>query len=250
MCPRRPKAMNVAVFSVESYEAVQAVFADAKDYLGEILSAFEFWDKQAYAVVRKHHEEHLGGDRKVFENEGDFYCLIETGGSNSEHDEEVSAPPRSRLTAQKLSNFLEHVMSEGKVIDGVLAQDSAQFTGIWSLREGIPEACGKFGSVYKYDLSIPVGNMYEVVEKVRERLREKGLLKGDGAMEDPVRAFAGYGHMGDGTFICFVLPESPNTQATFTSTLSRRSTPTRLRLPLSLTSTRLLVSTWTGPRHI
>lgn len=90
MCPRRPKAMNVAVFAVDSYEAVQAVFADAKDHLGEILSAFEFWDKQAYAVVRKHHQEHLGGERKVFENEGDFYCLIETGGSNADHDEEVN----------------------------------------------------------------------------------------------------------------------------------------------------------------
>ncbi|CAK9785571.1 uncharacterized protein COLE_06884 [Cutaneotrichosporon oleaginosum] len=195
MCPRRPKAMNVAVFSVESYEAVQAVFADAKDYLGEILSAFEFWDQQAYAVVRKHHEEHLGGERKVFENEGPFYCLIETGGSNAEHDEE------------KLGNFLEHVMAEGKVIDGVLAQDSAQFTGIWSLREGIPEACGKFGSVYKYDLSIPVGKMYDVVEKVRARVREAGLLKGDGSMSDPIRAFVGYGHMGDGNLHINIVAE-------------------------------------------
>lgn len=90
MCPRRPTSMNVAVFSVPSYEAVQEVFGEAKSYLGEILSAFEFWDKQAYSVVRQHHEQHLGGDRKVFEQEGDFYCLIETGGSNAEHDEEVS----------------------------------------------------------------------------------------------------------------------------------------------------------------
>jgi (R)-2-hydroxyglutarate---pyruvate transhydrogenase len=30
-----------------------------------------------------------GAEKKVFETEGDFYCLIETGGSNSDHDEEV-----------------------------------------------------------------------------------------------------------------------------------------------------------------
>jgi hypothetical protein len=36
--------------------------------------------------VKDHH-----GDRKVFEEEGDFYCLIETSGSNSEHDEQVIA---------------------------------------------------------------------------------------------------------------------------------------------------------------
>jgi len=95
LCPRRPKAMNVAVFSVESYEAVQAVFSEAKTHLGEILSAFEFWDKQAYDVI-KHHKAEVGEEvRQVFENEGPFYCLIETGGSNGEHDEEVSALCRS-----------------------------------------------------------------------------------------------------------------------------------------------------------
>lgn len=42
--------MNVAVFSATSYEAVQKVYAEAKSHLGEILSAFEFWDKQAVSV--------------------------------------------------------------------------------------------------------------------------------------------------------------------------------------------------------
>jgi FAD/FMN-containing dehydrogenase len=102
LCPRRPTAMNVAVFSLPSYEAVQKVFSEAKGQLGEILSAFEFFDKQSvsliwqivlslqFALVKHHMEEHLGGERKVFETEGEFYCLIETAGSNAEHDEEVS----------------------------------------------------------------------------------------------------------------------------------------------------------------
>ena len=38
--------MNVAVFSLSSYEAVQTVFSEAKGRLGEILSAFEFFDMQ------------------------------------------------------------------------------------------------------------------------------------------------------------------------------------------------------------
>jgi hypothetical protein len=37
----------------------------------------------------KHIEEIHGSERKIFETEGDFYCLIETGGSNAEHDEAV-----------------------------------------------------------------------------------------------------------------------------------------------------------------
>lgn len=45
--------MNVAVFSLPSYEAVQKVFGEAKAYLGEILSAFEFFDKQSVSHGRR-----------------------------------------------------------------------------------------------------------------------------------------------------------------------------------------------------
>jgi hypothetical protein len=44
--------MNVAVFSLTSFEDVQKVFAEAKGHLGEILSAFEFFDRQCVRVMR------------------------------------------------------------------------------------------------------------------------------------------------------------------------------------------------------
>lgn len=47
-------------------------------------------------------------------------------------------------------------------------------------------------------MSVPVGKMYGLVEKMRERLRKQGVLEGDGNPEGPIRAVAGYGHMGDG----------------------------------------------------
>lgn len=89
LCPTRPTHTNVAVFSLDSYEAVQKVYIESKKHLGEILSAFEMFDAKSYEFVRKHQEE-AGHAKKVFETEGEFYCLIETGGSNSDHDEEVS----------------------------------------------------------------------------------------------------------------------------------------------------------------
>jgi isocitrate dehydrogenase kinase/phosphatase len=86
------QAMNVAVFSLPSYEAVQKVFTETKSHLGEILSAFEFFDKQAFDLVKRHQKEGGEAERKVFETEGDFYVLVETGGSKQEHDEEASLP--------------------------------------------------------------------------------------------------------------------------------------------------------------
>jgi FAD/FMN-containing dehydrogenase len=90
LAPKRPTAMNVAVFSLSSYEDVQKVFNETKAGLGEILSAFEFFDKQAYDLVKRHMKEGGEAERKVFETEGEFYVLVETGGSNNDHDEEVS----------------------------------------------------------------------------------------------------------------------------------------------------------------
>jgi FAD/FMN-containing dehydrogenase len=90
LCPRRPTAKNVSVFSLKSYEDVQKVFGETKSRLGEILSAFEFFDAASYKLVRHHQEEGGQEARKVFDTEGDFYVLVETSGSNPDHDEEVS----------------------------------------------------------------------------------------------------------------------------------------------------------------
>lgn len=87
-------------------------------------------------------------------------------------------------------------MSENIVADGVVAQDQSQAKYIWSCREGIAEALGHFGGVYKYDLSIPIPELYKLVEATRARLTEKGLLGDDDKF--PAVAVCGFGHMGDG----------------------------------------------------
>lgn len=67
------------------------------------MSAFEMFDAKSYEYVRKHQEE-AGGAKKVFETEGDFYCLIETGGSNADHDEEVSSSNSRQADIKTLKN--------------------------------------------------------------------------------------------------------------------------------------------------
>lgn len=104
---------------------------------------------------------------------------------------------------QKLSNLLEKVMDPdaGLVTSGVLAQSPTQFASLWAIREGIPEAIGKEGKTYKYDVSIPVSKFKEIVDKTREHLQSKGLLH-----ESAVKSVIGYGHFGDGTGYCLSRP--------------------------------------------
>ncbi|KAK7965005.1 hypothetical protein PG988_010009 [Apiospora saccharicola] len=177
-CPQRSHAVNVAFLAGESYEKIQQVFREAKSQLGEILSAFELMDLKSQQLVQK-----VRNTNSPLEGEHPFYCLIETSGSNAEHDSE------------KLEKFLEDVMTKEIITDGVLAQDETQLRSLWSQREGIPECLGHWGGVYKYDLSIPLEDLYKLVEDVREKIGAAGLI-GD-SDEFPVVDVVGYGHMGD-----------------------------------------------------
>ncbi|BGP52908.1 D-lactate ferricytochrome c oxidoreductase [Rhodotorula sphaerocarpa] len=188
MTPRLPsrsalkQAYNVAVLSVPDFASVQTVFKETRAQLGEILSAFEFFDHEGFEMVLEH-----TGAKSPFESapeegaEKPFYVLIETSGSNKDHDDE------------KLGGLLESLLENETITDGTLAQDETQVQSLWSLRESLPEAAGKLGRVYKYDLSMPVKDMYSLVEEARARFAEKGLDK-DGSIKTTV----GYGHIGDG----------------------------------------------------
>ncbi|KAI4181677.1 MAG: hypothetical protein LQ348_004983, partial [Seirophora lacunosa] len=178
LCPQRPAATNVAFLGLESFEKVQKAFREAKRQLSEILSAFELMDGRSQDLVHT-----VTNQKRPLEGDYPFYCLIETSGSNTQHDKE------------KLESFLESLMGEEVVSDGVLAQDETQVQSLWLWREQIPECLGHWGGVYKYDVSIPLTNLYELVEDTRQRLDSAGLM-GDGH-DKPVVAVVGYGHMGD-----------------------------------------------------
>ncbi|KAF2865821.1 hypothetical protein BDV95DRAFT_530756 [Massariosphaeria phaeospora] len=178
VCPQRSPAVNVAYFGLESFEQVQNAFREAKNQLSEILSAFELMDGRSQRLVKT-----VTGKKRPLEGDHPFYCLVETSGSNTDHDSE------------KLQTFLESVMEKEIVSDGVLAQDQTQLQDLWSWREGISECLGHWGGVYKYDLSIPIADLYTLVNDTRDRLTKAGLVGEDDSY--PVVDVLGYGHMGD-----------------------------------------------------
>ncbi|KAI8579232.1 hypothetical protein K450DRAFT_243410 [Umbelopsis ramanniana AG] len=178
LTPRKPKAVNVALLGVNSFEDVQKAFKQAKSEVSEILSAFEFWDTNASKMFKKHSDV-----KGALSDEYPFYVLIETSGSNKDHDDE------------KLNGLLENLMTDEVALDGVVAQDETQIRNLWSMREGIPEALSKEGGVFKYDVSLPVPRLYECVEDMKKHLTEHGVYGKD---DSPVVEVVGYGHVGDG----------------------------------------------------
>ncbi|TPX42583.1 hypothetical protein SeMB42_g04671 [Synchytrium endobioticum] len=179
LTPLRPTSIQVATLGVPSYSAVQQIYLRARAALGEILSAYEFYDSGSAKLVSNHLNI-----RNPFDTQPEFHVLIETQGSHENHD------------AEKLNGLLDSLMEDGLVVDGALAQDQTQFNAFWRAREGIPEACSKEGGNLKYDLSVPVPALYSIVTDMRAWLASEGFYKADGS--GIVTHVIGFGHLGDG----------------------------------------------------
>jgi len=121
--------------------------------------------------VLKHHKDTSDPFAQLYP----FYVLIETSGSDQQHDQ------------SKLERFLEKIMttSNSPVCDGTVAQQVTQMKSLWKLRENISESLQRDGVVYKYDVSLPLSEFYRMVSDTRQRIGSKGKV-------------VGYGHIGDG----------------------------------------------------
>ncbi|XP_066089917.1 D-2-hydroxyglutarate dehydrogenase, mitochondrial isoform X1 [Saccopteryx bilineata] len=178
LCPPKPRAVNVAFLGCPGFAEVVQTFSTCKGMLGEILSAYEFMDDECMQLVR----HHLLLASPV--QESPFYVLVETSGSRAEHDTE------------KLSSFLERTLGSGLVTDGTVATDQRKVKALWALRERITEALSRDGYVYKYDISLPVDRLYDLVTDVRARLGPRA------------KHVVGYGHLGDGNLHLNVTAEA------------------------------------------
>ncbi|XP_004637503.1 D-2-hydroxyglutarate dehydrogenase, mitochondrial [Octodon degus] len=181
LCPPRPKAVNVAFLGCPGFTEVLQVFSTCKGMLGEILSAFEFMDAECMQLVG----QHLHLTRPV--QESPFYILVETSGSSGDHD------------AEKLDGFLEKALDSGLVTDGTVGTDQRKVQVLWSLRERITEALSHDGYVFKYDISLPVERLYDLVIDLRTRLGPSA------------KHVVGYGHLGDGNLHLNVTAEAFST---------------------------------------
>ena len=156
--PRRPTSARTMFLGLRDFDAVRSTYARAREQLAEVLSAFEVADAQSldmlFEELGEHHKEPL--DQRY-----PFHLVLEVSGSNAAHD------------AEKMDAFLEALMSDGIIEDGVVAQDDEQSSKLWGLRENITVALNQAGYVYKYDFSLPLDSFYELVEETRARIEAR-----------------------------------------------------------------------------
>ncbi|XP_068436497.1 D-2-hydroxyglutarate dehydrogenase, mitochondrial isoform X2 [Clinocottus analis] len=168
LCPRKPKSVNVVFLGCETFEQLLETFQLCRGMLGEILSAYEFLDSECMRLLNMH----LKLPNPI--SACPFYVVIETSGSDPTHD------------GEKLHNFLEEAMNSSLVTDGTVATEDSKIKALWSFRERVTEALTHEGFTYKYDISLPVERIYQLVTDMREHLGDRA------------KSVVGYGHVGDG----------------------------------------------------
>ncbi|ENN81556.1 hypothetical protein D910_09146 [Dendroctonus ponderosae] len=179
-CVPRPKSQQVAFLGLQSYEKVLSTMRKARQELGEILSAIEVMDAISLEWGQQHNKLTLPIDKYP------FYLLLETSGSNEEHDN------------NKLNSFLESALVQNHVLNGVVTGEPSKVQAIWAIRERLPEGFKNHGWLGLYDLSIPVTQFYNLVDETRAYLKNQ------------VEYVFGFGHLGDGNIHLNVLGKKYN----------------------------------------
>ncbi|MEM6478254.1 MAG: FAD-binding oxidoreductase, partial [Pseudomonadota bacterium] len=156
-----PAEQGTAIFTLPSPAAALSLLALAKDQVGEGVSAFELIHKQGFAFLA----ETLPEVRQPFAEPPEWCALIDLG-----------LPLGLKAPAAFEALFVA-AQAAGLAQDAVIAQSEAQRGDLWRVREQIPEANRRIGSVSSHDISLPLSAIPEFIERAGPRLAQLGMFR-------------------------------------------------------------------------
>jgi len=184
----RPKTQGTALMQVRCPRAALDLLSMARDQLGEMVSAFELIHRQGIDFLA----EVLPDVRQPFDDVPEWCVLIEVGASGA-------LDPASAL-----ETLFAGALEAGLVGDGLIAQNAGQAADFWRIRETIPEANRRIGSVSSHDISVPLGAIPDFIDEGARRLSKLGQFR--------INCF---GHVGDGNLHYNVFPMPGKTRADY-----------------------------------
>lgn len=185
----RPGAVGTAMFQVASPEAAIDLLTLAHDQVGEAVSSFELIHRQGLQFL----SEVMPDVRRPFAEPPEWSVLTELGLSAGQDPSDM------------LGAIYAAAEARGLVSDAVIAQSEAQRAELWAVRENIPEANRRIGSVSSHDISVPISDIPEFIQRGNETLAGLGPFR--------VNCF---GHVGDGNLHYNVFPPAGHDRAEYT----------------------------------
>ncbi|MDD1500021.1 FAD-binding oxidoreductase [Agrobacterium sp. CNPSo 3708] len=181
-----PEHVETALLGLNSLDDAIKLYRRARRECCDLMSAFEFMPPVAFTLAM----EAIPDLKMPIAGDYAAYVLMEISGSGLVD------------TSDLMSRFLEGVMEDGLVLDGVIASSRAQAQSLWMFREGMNEGQALRGAHMRTDISVPLSRLAEFVAEAEAAL----------AKELPECLAVSYGHVGDGNVHLNVLPPNGSTR--------------------------------------
>ncbi|WP_425092731.1 FAD-binding oxidoreductase [Tropicimonas sp. S265A] len=176
----RPARRGVAMLVVRDPAAALELLGIVGDIAGDTLSAFELIGGMGFTFLA----ETMPQVRLPFEGHPAWSALIDLGGGDG-FDPDAA-----------LARIYERGAEAGLVLDGVIARSERQAAELWTVRESIPEANRRIGSVSSHDISVPLSAVPAFIPRATQALAQIGSYR--------INCF---GHLGDGNMHYNVFPQ-------------------------------------------
>lgn len=181
-----PEHVETALLGLNSLDDAIKLYRRARRECCDLMSAFEFMPPVAFTLAM----EAIPDLKMPIASDYAAYVLMEISGSGLVD------------TSDLMSRFLEGVMEDGLVLDGVIASSRAQAQSLWMFREGMNEGQALRGAHMRTDISVPLSRLAEFVAEAEAEL----------AKDLPECLAVSYGHVGDGNVHLNVLPPNGSTR--------------------------------------
>ena len=175
----KPSHEGTALMAVSGPKAALELLALARDHLGEGISAFEMMHRTGMDFLA----ETMPDLRQPFSKVPDWFVLIDIGLA------------RGLDPAKALEVLFAEAMQKELVQDGFIAQSDFQRQSFWAVRETIPEANRRIGSVSSHDISVPLSSVPDFIARGNSEIAALGPFR--------INCF---GHLGDGNLHYNVFP--------------------------------------------
>jgi FAD/FMN-containing dehydrogenase len=174
-----PAGVGTAMMVVGGPAQALALLELAEAQMGGGVLAFELIHRQGLLFV----DETMPQLRQPFAERPEWMVLIDLG------------VPSGIDAQEALATLFEAGLSAGLVSEGVVAQNAQHREEMWALREALPEANRRIGSVSSHDISVPLAQLPAFISQAGQALARISDFR--------INCF---GHVGDGNLHYNVFP--------------------------------------------
>ncbi|RPI43429.1 MAG: FAD-binding oxidoreductase [Betaproteobacteria bacterium] len=169
----RPKSSSTALIAVPQPRAAVQLLNRFREGCGDRLTGFELISRNCFDILFKQ----IPRFSDPLPARYDWYVLAEMTDTLS-----------SGNLRATMESTLERAVEEVLALDAVVASSQTQSDTLWAMREEIPEANRREAPWVRHDVSVPVSNIPELIERGSAALHERF----------PRLRIVAFGHIGDG----------------------------------------------------